>query len=96
MAVTLWSNSYGKNLVRVMRINRDGYWCKVCELTISVELQLSTSSEYTEGDNKNVVATDSIKNIVYILARQNEVSAYSYNYYTTVCMNIFMRTQVGK
>ena len=57
-----------------MRVVRDGKWCKVCELTLNMELELFTSYEFTEGENKDVVPTDSLKNTIHALARQNEVS----------------------
>lgn len=59
-----------------MRVVRDGIWCKVCELTLNIELELLTSYEFTEGDNKDVIPTDSLKNTIHALAKQNEVSGY--------------------
>jgi urate oxidase len=71
----LISNSYGKGRVRVMRVHRipgEGpEYNEVRELTVLTMLDGEFSDAYTEGDNRKVVATDTIKNITYIVAREN-------------------------
>ena len=62
-------NSYGKGRVRVMRVFRDGEYNEVRELTVRVLLEGDFAAAYTAGDNRTVVATDTIKNICYIVAR---------------------------
>jgi urate oxidase len=69
-------NTYGKGRVRVMRIHRtpadEGLeHNEVRELTVLTMLDGEFSAAYTEGDNRLVVATDTIKNITYIVAREN-------------------------
>jgi urate oxidase len=69
-------NTYGKGRVRVMRIHRepreDGVeYNEVRELTVLTMLEGDFSAAYTAGDNKLVVATDTIKNITYVVAREN-------------------------
>lgn len=56
-----------------MRLRRDGDKYDVTELKVNVELQLATTLDYDKGDNRDVVATDSQKNTVLVLARQNPV-----------------------
>lgn len=73
-------NSYGKGRVRVMRVQRDSARHEVRELSVQVLLTGDFDAAYTEGDNRHVIATDSIKNIVNIVARdhveaENEVFA---------------------
>lgn len=63
-------NTYGKGRVRVMRVNR-GDRHEVRELTIQTLLDGDFAAAYTAGDNRAVVATDTIKNIAYIVAREN-------------------------
>ncbi len=67
----LISNSYGKGRVRVMRVHRDGERNEVRELTLQAMLEGEFSAAYTAGDNRAVIATDTIKNIAYIVAREN-------------------------
>ena len=66
----LIQNTYGKGRVRVMRVHR-GDRHEVRELTIQTMLDGDFAAAYTEGDNRTVVATDTIKNIAYIVAREN-------------------------
>ena len=67
----LIQNSYGKGRVRVMRVHRDGEYNEVRELSVKTMLDGDFSAAYTAGDNRTVVATDTIKNITYIVAREN-------------------------
>jgi urate oxidase len=69
-------NTYGKGRVRVMRVHRtpgvDGIeHDEVRELTVMTMLDGDFAAAYTSGDNRLVVATDTIKNIAYIVAREN-------------------------
>lgn len=70
-------SGYGKNDVRLMRVRRDGDKYFVTELMVCTELQLATSIDYQSGDNSDVVATDSQKNTVLVLAKQNHVRIVS-------------------
>lgn len=67
----LSTNSYGKARVRVMRVYRDGPYNEVRELSVQAMLEGGFAAAYTDGDNRDVVATDTIKNIVNIVAREN-------------------------
>jgi urate oxidase len=74
--MTLAASSYGKGRVRVMRVNRDPALHEVRELSVNVMLQGGFEEAYTKADNRTVIATDTIKNIVNVVAREN-VSAAS-------------------
>ncbi len=63
-------NSYGKGLVRVMRVQRDGDTHVPRELSVQVMLEGDFAAAYTDGDNRRVIATDSIRNITNIVARE--------------------------
>jgi urate oxidase len=67
----LISNSYGKARVRVMRVDRSSERHEIRELTVQAMLEGGFAAAYTAGDNAAVVATDTIKNIAYIVAREN-------------------------
>jgi urate oxidase len=67
----LIQNTYGKGRVRVMRVHRDSDRNAVRELSIQTMLDGDFAAAYTAGDNRTVVATDTIKNIAYIVAREN-------------------------
>jgi urate oxidase len=66
---SLVQNSYGKSEVRLTRVTRRGDQHDLTEVRIDIELEGDFDSTYTEGDNSNVVATDTMKNTVYALAR---------------------------
>jgi len=66
---------YGKDNIRVSKVDRDQNGIhKVTEMTVRVMLEGEIDVSYTKGDNSPVVATDSIKNTVNILAKQNPVT----------------------
>jgi urate oxidase len=67
----LIQNTYGKGRVRVMRVHRDGEHNEVRELNVQTMLEGDFAASYTAGDNRTVVATDTIKNITYVVAREN-------------------------
>ncbi|WP_029352235.1 factor-independent urate hydroxylase [Bosea sp. 117] len=64
-------HSHGKGRVRIMRVRRDGPRHEVRELTVKVMLTGDFAGSFTEGDNSSVIATDTVKNIVNIVARDN-------------------------
>ena len=66
----LIQNSYGKGRVRVMRVHREGEYTEVRDLSVLTMLEGDFGAAYTAGDNRSVIATDTIKNICYIVARE--------------------------
>src|ERR1700720_4476679 len=64
-------NRYGKGRVRVMRIHRDGDRHEVSELNVKAMIEGDFSRAYTDADNSTSVSTDTIKNVVNIIAREN-------------------------
>lgn len=64
-------NAYGKSDVRVTKIIRKADRHEFKELHVDIQLEGDFSDTYTTGSNKNVVATDSMKNTVYALAAQH-------------------------
>lgn len=69
--MTLLQKTYGKNRVRVMRIDRDGDRHEVRELTVQAMLTGGFDGAFTHGDNSTSVATDTVKNVVNVVAREN-------------------------
>lgn len=50
--------------------SRSGLIHSVKELEVSTRLTLSTEKDYLLGDNSDIIATDSQKNTVYVLAKK--------------------------
>ncbi|KAJ3994663.1 hypothetical protein F5050DRAFT_1834784 [Lentinula boryana] len=65
----LSSARYGKDAVRVFRVVREGSAHTVVEYNVKVLLEGNIDISYTKADNSVIVATDSIKNITYYLAK---------------------------
>jgi len=63
---------YGKVDIGVFRVVRDGKWHHVVEYNVSLLVEGDIDKSYTEADNKVVVATDSMKNITYYLAKVSQ------------------------
>ncbi|KAL7418385.1 hypothetical protein Q5752_006843 [Cryptotrichosporon argae] len=63
------SHRYGKDLVRVARVVRDGDKHSVIEYTIRALLDGDIATSYTKADNSVVVPTDTIKNTVNVFAK---------------------------
>jgi urate oxidase len=71
----LVSQSYGKSQVRVSRIHREGKRHEFIEATVWIELDGQFETSYSEADNSLVVATDTMKNTVYVLAARHGIKS---------------------
>jgi urate oxidase len=71
LPVPLIKNRYGKGRVRVMRIHRDGDRHDVSQLNVKAMIEGDFARAYTDADNSTSVSTDTIKNVVNIVAREN-------------------------
>jgi urate oxidase len=72
MPVVLADQSYGKSNVRLTRVLRRSDRHEIVEWSIDIEFHGDFADAYTAGDNRNVVATDTMKNRVYVLAKDLE------------------------
>jgi urate oxidase len=75
MPAVLTYNAYGKSRVRLTRVTRLADRHEVRELTVDVRLEGDFDASYTLGDNTRVVATDTMKNIVYAIAQGRPAEA---------------------
>src|ERR1700722_8231339 len=67
----LTDNSYGKSSIRLTKVTRNGSHQDLTELSLDISLHGDFSASYENGDNSQVIATDSMKNTVYVLAKEN-------------------------
>ena len=67
----LTASSYGKARVRVMRLARDGDHHTPRELDLSVMLRGGFDAAWTRADIRACIATDTVKNIVNVVAARN-------------------------
>lgn len=72
MKAQLTHNTYGKNRVRLTKVVRDrGPVHELFEIDAAVQLEGDFDAAYLSGNNRNVIATDTIKNTVYVVAKEN-------------------------
>jgi urate oxidase len=81
MHAKLAANRYGKSRVRLMRVtkyvdqhDRDAYH-DVDEWTVQVMLTGDFETAHTLGDNSKILATDTMKNTVYYVARLSKTAS---------------------
>ncbi|HET9852317.1 MAG TPA: urate oxidase [Candidatus Limnocylindrales bacterium] len=65
----LGENRYGKSRIRLVTVRRGPDQHHVRDLTVAVSLEGEFDAAHTHGDNAGVIATDTMKNTVYALAR---------------------------
>jgi urate oxidase len=72
MPNSLADNAYGKSDVRLTKVTRnaDGRH-DLLEVSVDIELKGAFEKSYTHADNSSLVATDTMKNTVYALAKQH-------------------------
>ncbi len=71
MAVEMVANRYGKSRVRLLKVTHGADAKDVFEWTVQVLLTGDFETAHTVGDNSKIVATDTMKNTVYSLARKS-------------------------
>jgi urate oxidase len=75
MAVRLAENNYGKSRVRLLRVARQEGRHDIKELTIAIRFEGDFETAHTQGDNRKILPTDTMKNTVYALARQHPIES---------------------
>jgi len=70
MSIVLSEASYGKCEVRLVKVSRRRHGHDLRDLTVSVGLEGDFDAAYVEGDNTGLLATDTMRNVVYALAKQ--------------------------
>ncbi len=68
-------SNYGKSKVRVLKVKRDTPIHEVTEMSLNIQLEGDFDDAHTKGDNRNVLPTDTMKNTVYVLAKENPVNS---------------------
>jgi urate oxidase len=66
-------NRYGKSRIRLVKVRRSPDAHQIVDLTLEVQLEGAFDPVYIDGDNASCLATDTMKNTVYALARQDPI-----------------------
>ena len=75
MPAVLTQHSYGKSRVRLTRVTRQPDRHEIRELTVDIRLEGDFDASYLLGDNSRIIATDTMKNVVYALAQGRPAEA---------------------
>ncbi|MEO8468484.1 MAG: factor-independent urate hydroxylase [Chloroflexota bacterium] len=67
----LGANRYGKSRIRLVTVDRSMDRQEMRDLTVDVSLEGDFTAAHVDGDNANIVATDTMKNTVYAFAREH-------------------------
>jgi len=73
MPHSLTQTSYGKSRIRLVRVTRHGDRHELRDFTVAIAFEGSYDTSYTDGDNRDVLPTDTMKNSVYALAARDGV-----------------------
>src|ERR1700737_2652560 len=73
MSIRLGENNYGKQCVRLLRLSQQDGRHDIKELTLGIRFEGNFDTAHTKGDNRGILPTDTMKNIVYALARQHPI-----------------------
>jgi urate oxidase len=67
--IFLGQNNYGKSGVRLVKVKRDTDRHELWDLTVDVALEGDFEAAHVRGDNIGLLATDTMRNTVYALAK---------------------------
>lgn len=69
----LADSAYGKSRIRLVQVLRRGDRHRLCDLTVAIRFEGDYAASYTDGSNRDVLPTDTMKNTVYALAAREPV-----------------------
>ena len=75
MGIVLGSNQYGKAENRVVRIVRDTARHEIRDLNVSTSLRGDFAAAHTDGDQSQVLPTDTQKNTAFAFAKKHGVAS---------------------
>ena len=68
--IVLGQNNYGKSEIRLVKVGRDTRRHELWDLDVRVVLEGDFGAAHVEGDNTGLLATDTMRNTVYALAKE--------------------------
>lgn len=71
MSLSLTDSRYGRSGIRLLKLTRRGDRHEVHDLTVDIELRGDFGATHREGDNRAILAADSMQNAVFALARDH-------------------------
>jgi urate oxidase len=74
MSVVLGQNNYGKGGVRLVKVIKGADRHDVRDISVDVQLEGDFAAAHVTGDNTGLLATDTMRNTVYALAKEHLVA----------------------
>ncbi|XP_063245215.1 uricase [Bacillus rossius redtenbacheri] len=71
----LADHGYGKDSVKLLHVRRDGARHTIREYEVDTRLRLHSQRDFLTGDNRDIIATDTQKNTVHVLAKKHGVQS---------------------
>ena len=75
LASILQHNAYGKSSIRLTKVTRGPHRHELLEMSVDILLEGDFADSYLTGDNRKIDRDDSMKNTVYVLAKENKFEA---------------------
>ena len=69
--IVLGQNNYGKSEIRLLKVRRGAERHGLWDLDVRVALEGDFEAAHTKGDNSRLLATDTMRNTVYALAKDH-------------------------
>jgi urate oxidase len=73
VTIVLGDNQYGKAETHMVRVTRDGVTHEIKDVTVTIALAGDFEASHVDGDNSNIVPTDTQKNTVFAFAKEAPV-----------------------
>src|SRR5919108_1293800 len=73
MSIVLGANNHGKSEVRLVKVTRRPGRHELRDVTVDVALEGDFEAAHVAGDNSGLLATDTMRNTVYALAKDHPV-----------------------
>ena len=73
MSTVLRDAGYGKSEIRLVKVSRRAGGHDLRDLTVDVGLEGDFDTAYTDADNAGLLATDTMRNTVYALAKEDPI-----------------------
>src|SRR5438270_3107289 len=73
MSTVLRDAGYGKSEIRLVKVSRRAVGHHLRDLTVDVGLECDFDAAYTDADNAGLLATDTMRNTVYALAKEDPI-----------------------
>jgi urate oxidase len=93
--IELSADRYGKAAIRIVRVGRDTTPHRLRDLTVAIALEGAFTAAHTDGDNRDVIATDTMKNTAYAFAAEH-LNGSIEHYATALARHFLAEPQVDR